>query len=106
MPIPDECVAPLVQIFERQQSEGEPERNESTGMKSGGVPGQHGCDKDPVVQTDAEVATAAAYGSIPAKRETRASVEEMPQGAVAQVHASEQVRYTMASRDTGLIARC
>ncbi|CAN0368454.1 unnamed protein product, partial [Ectocarpus sp. 8 AP-2014] len=60
--------------FERQQSEGEPELNESTGMKSGVVPGQHGCDKDPVVQTDAEVAT----------------VEEIPQGAVAQVHTSEQ----------------
>ncbi|CBN74841.1 Tyrosine kinase specific for activated (GTP-bound) p21cdc42Hs [Ectocarpus siliculosus] len=78
------------EIFERQPSEGEPELNESTGMKSGAVPGQHGCDKDPVVQTGAEVATAAAFGSIPAKREARASVEEMPQGAVAQVHASEQ----------------
>ncbi|CAB1101135.1 unnamed protein product [Ectocarpus sp. CCAP 1310/34] len=78
------------EIFERQQSEGEPEVNESTGMKSGAVPGQHGCDKDPVVQTDAEVTTAAAYGSILAKREARASVEEMPQGAVAQGHASEQ----------------
>ncbi|CAM9500233.1 unnamed protein product [Ectocarpus sp. 4 AP-2014] len=78
------------EIFERQQSEGEPELNESTGMKSGAVPGQHGCDKDTVVQTDAEVPSAAAYGSIPAEREARASVEEMSQGAVAQVHASEQ----------------
>ncbi|CAM9285282.1 unnamed protein product [Ectocarpus sp. 13 AM-2016] len=78
------------EIFERQQSEGETGLNESTSMKSGAVPGQRGCDKDPVVQTDAEAAAAAAYGSIPAKREARASVEEMPQGAVAQVHASEQ----------------
>lgn len=93
---------PLVQIFERQQSEGEPELNELTGIKLGAMPDQHDCDKDPFVQAKAEVATAAgaAYGSIPTKGEAQAWVEEASQGAAAPVHAGEQVRYTMASRDT------
>ncbi|CAM9627599.1 unnamed protein product [Ectocarpus fasciculatus] len=81
------------EIFERQQSEGKPELNESTDMKGGAMPDQHGCEKDSIVQTNAEVTTAAsaaAYGSIPEKREARASVEETSQGAAALVHASEQ----------------